>query len=94
MPEVADRAKLEPPVAYADLPVFEPGAPAHRKVHPARPAEPTPPNGGKGHRDMDTWLSRSQFNEVRSCLRSELLDSGEVMMEQGIALIIVECKLG
>jgi hypothetical protein len=43
---------------------------------------------------MDTWLSRSQFNEIRSCLRSELLDSGEVMMEEGIALIVVECKLG
>jgi hypothetical protein len=41
----------------------------------------------------ETRLRRSQRNEFRSCLRNELFDSVEVMMEEGIPLVVVECEL-
>jgi hypothetical protein len=90
--EVTDCSEPEPPIAQADLPVGNPGTPAHREVHPTRSVQSATPADSSRHSDLDTKLrdGRSQLNQLRSCLRSNLLDSVNMMTEEGIALVVFE----
>jgi hypothetical protein len=90
--EVTDYAEPKPPIAQADLPVGKPGTPAHREVHPTRSVQSASPADNSRNSDLDTKFGdgRSQLKQLRFCIRSKLLDSVNMMTEEGIALVVVE----
>ncbi len=99
-PVVDDGEEPEPPVAHLDPTVGEPRSPPDREAEPpSPPSAPRVSSGGHDPRDRKAGgrregPSRPVVDELGVGLGDELLDSVEVMPEEGVSLVVVDPTLG